>query len=176
MKIYGIYMDCLFFQEENEWFMFFILFEKQEKCWRFYYKEDVYCILLGDVFVCLVISRQYQLDKVDICFSVQEYGKFCIFDFFDVYFNIFYFGCWVICVFDLYLIGIDIEKMKLISFEIVKCFFLKIEYSDFLVKNKDEQIDYFYYLWLMKESFIKQEGKGLLFLLDFFLVCLYQDG
>ncbi len=78
MKIYGIYMDRPLSQEETERFMSFISPEKREKCRRFYHKEDAHRTLLGDVLVRSVISGQYQLDKSDIRFSAQEYGKPCI--------------------------------------------------------------------------------------------------
>ncbi|WP_338732256.1 4'-phosphopantetheinyl transferase [Bacillus subtilis] len=176
MKIYGIYMDRPLSQEENERFMTFISPEKREKCRRFYHKEDAHRTLLGDVLVRSVISRQYQLDKSDIRFSTQEYGKPCIPDLPDAHFNISHSGRWVIGAFDSQPIGIDIEKTKPISLEIAKRFFSKTEYSDLLAKDKDEQTDYFYHLWSMKESFIKQEGKGLSLPLDSFSVRLHQDG
>lgn len=110
MKIYGIYMDRPLSQEENERFMSFISPEKREKCRRFYHKEDAHRTLLGDVLVRSVISRQYQLDKSDIRFSTQEYGKPCIPDLPDAHFNISHSGRWVICAFDSQPIGIDIEK------------------------------------------------------------------
>lgn len=137
MKIYGIYMDRPLSQEENERFMSFISPEKREKCRRFYHKEDAHRTLLGDVLVRSVISRQYQLDKSDIRFSTQEYGKPCIPDLPDAHFNISHSGRWVICAFDSQPIGIDIEKTKPISLEIAKRFFSKTEYSDLLAKDKE---------------------------------------
>lgn len=176
MKIYGMYMDRPLSQEETERLMSFISPEKREKCRRFYHKEDAHRTLLGDVLVRSVISGQYQLDKADIRFSAQEYGKPCIPDLPNAHFNISHSGRWVVCAFDSQPIGIDIEKMKPISLEIAKRFFSKTEYSDLLAKNKDEQTVYFYHLWSMKESFIKQEGKGLSLPLDSFSVRLHQDG
>ncbi|WP_087993061.1 4'-phosphopantetheinyl transferase [Bacillus vallismortis] len=176
MKIYGIYMDRPLSQEETERFMSFVSPEKREKCRRFYHKEDAHRTLLGDVLVRSVISGQYQLDKSGIRFSAQEYGKPCIPDLPDAHFNISHSGRWIICAFDSQPIGIDIEKTKPISLDIAKRFFSKTEYSDLSAKNKDEQTDYFYHLWSMKESFIKQEGKGLSLPLDSFSVRLHQDG
>lgn len=50
------------------------------------------------------------MDKSDIRFSTQEYGKPCIPDLPDAHFNISHSGRWVICAFDSQPIGIDIEK------------------------------------------------------------------
>ncbi|MEC1602212.1 4'-phosphopantetheinyl transferase family protein [Bacillus halotolerans] len=176
MKIYGIYMDRPLSQAESDRLMSFVSAEKREKCRRFYHKEDAHRTLLGDVLVRSVISEQYQLNKADIRFSAQEYGKPCIPDLPNAHFNISHSGHWVIGAFDSDPIGVDIEKMKPISLGIAERFFSKKEYSDLLSKHKDEQNDYFYHLWSMKESFIKQEGKGLSLPLDSFSVRLHEDG
>lgn len=169
-------MDRPLSQAESDRLMSFVSAEKREKCRRFYHKEDAHRTLLGDVLVRSVISGQHQLDKADIRFSAQEYGKPFIPDLPDAHFNISHSGRWIVCAFDSQPIGIDIEKMKPISLDIAKRFFSKTEYSDLLAKNKDEQTDYFYHLWSMKESYIKQEGKGLSLPLDSFSVRLHQDG
>ncbi|MED4829453.1 4'-phosphopantetheinyl transferase superfamily protein [Bacillus atrophaeus] len=176
MKIYGICMERPLKQHETDRLMSFVSAEKREKCGRFYHEEDAHRTLLGDVLVRSVISEKYGVNKAGIDFFTQEYGKPYAPAFPDIDFNISHSGRWVICAIDAEPIGADIEKMKPISLDIAKRFFSETEYRDLLSTHKDEQISYFYHLWSMKESFIKQAGKGLSLPLDSFSVRLRQDG
>ncbi|MBY8913494.1 4'-phosphopantetheinyl transferase superfamily protein [Bacillus sp. YC2] len=176
MKIYGVYMDRPLSAEESERMMSVVSAEKREKCRRFYHEEDAHRTLIGDVLVRTVIGHENGLDPAAVTFSVQEYGKPYIPSLPAVHFNISHSGRWIVCAVDSAPIGIDIEKLKPGTIDIAKRFFSQTEYNDLQAKHPDEQTDYFYHLWSMKESFIKQAGKGLSLPLDSFSVRLQEDG
>nr|AXN89987.1 phosphopantetheinyl transferase [Bacillus subtilis] len=175
MKIYGVYMDRPLSAGEEDRMMAAVSAEKREKCRRFYHKEDAHRTLIGDMLIRTAAAKAYGLDPAGISFSVQEYGKPYIPALPDMHFNISHSGRWIVCAVDSKPIGIDIEKMKPGTIDIAKRFFSPTEYSDLQAKHPDQQTDYFYHLWSMKESFIKQAGKGLSLPLDSFSVRLKDD-
>ncbi|ALZ61756.1 4'-phosphopantetheinyl transferase sfp [Bacillus cereus] len=59
-------------------------------------------------------------------------------------------------------VGIDIEKISEIeALKLAKEFFSADEFYDISNMNSDEQINCFFDLWTLKESYIKTIGKGL---------------
>jgi 4'-phosphopantetheinyl transferase len=72
-------------------------------------------------------------------------------------------------------VGIDVEEIKPIDFDIAKRFFSSNEHRQFLQQPEDKKLAFFYDIWTMKEAVIKAEGKGLSIPLDSFTV-LAQEG
>ncbi|MEH7856414.1 4'-phosphopantetheinyl transferase superfamily protein, partial [Bacillus thuringiensis] len=71
-------------------------------------------------------------------------------------------GEWVICTTANFNVGIDIEKVSEIEvLKLAKEFFSADEFYDISNMNSDEQINCFFDLWTLKESYIKTIGKGL---------------
>ncbi|MDL2246771.1 4'-phosphopantetheinyl transferase superfamily protein [Methanobrevibacter sp. OttesenSCG-928-K11] len=103
----------------------------------------------------------YGLNKLDITNPIIEedgYGKPYLLDFEDVFFNISHSFNYVACGISNKPIGVDIEYIKPIDFEITNMFFFKKEYDYILnSKNKNEA---FYKIWVLKESFAKMMGLG----------------
>ena len=60
------------------------------------------------------------------------------------------------------------ESISPIDLSIASNFFSRKECSDLFNLPNKEQRDYFFRLWVLKESFIKAEGKGLSIPLDSF--------
>lgn len=56
---------------------------------------------------------------------------------------------------------IDIEQIKAIDFKIAERHFSHKEICDLNEKQNSEELEYFYNLWTLKESYIKACGKGL---------------
>ncbi|PEX36843.1 4'-phosphopantetheinyl transferase [Bacillus cereus] len=95
-------------------------------------------------------------------FKYNEYGKPFVENFSDFHFNLSHSGEWVVCTTANFNVGIDIEKVSEIeALKLAKEFFSADEFYDISNMNSDEQINYFYDLWTLKESYIKTIGKGL---------------
>lgn len=59
-------------------------------------------------------------------------------------------------------IGIDIEKIKKINFNIAKRFYTEKEYKSIIsLPTYTERLHHFYTLWTLKESYVKAIGMGL---------------
>jgi len=65
-------------------------------------------------------------------------------------------------------LGVDIEEIKQIDMKIAERFFSPQEYRDLMEQQVSQQLEYFFKLWSLKESYIKAEGKGLSIPLDSF--------
>lgn len=76
-------------------------------------------------------------------------------------FNISHSAQWVVCAINNNSIGIDIEKIKKINYEgISKRFFTKQEHELICSDITINKLNLFYKIWTLKESYIKEQGKG----------------
>lgn len=74
-------------------------------------------------------------------------------------------------------IGIDIQKVENIEFlQLAKRFFNKDEYNFLKSLKGDERISSFYEIWTLKESYIKNIGKGLSLPLNSFSIINTKSG
>jgi 4'-phosphopantetheinyl transferase len=90
-------------------------------------------------------------------------------DYSNLHFNISHSGDYVVVAFSDCPVGIDIEKNKGNRLKVAQRFFTQQELNDlFLFAEEQEQVDYFYQLWTLKESYMKAIGKGISMSLDSF--------
>lgn len=134
--------------------------EKKQKIEKFRFKEDFLRSLYGDILARKLIANRIGIKSKNIKFYQNLNGKPYVFGKAGVYFNISHSKDWVVCVISKYECGIDIEKIKNIDMSIAERFFSKNEYKTLLYKKGKEQIELFYDLWTLKESYIKWKGKG----------------
>lgn len=135
--------------------------EKKKKIDRSRFIEDRYRCLLGDLIARYAICKRMNLSNNQLRFSNNPYGKPLLLNSKDIHFNLSHSGDWVVCSVDCFPVGIDVEEIKPIDYDIAKRFFSKEEYHDLMKKNEDKKLTYFYKLWTLKESYIKAVGKGL---------------
>lgn len=144
--------------------------QKKERIVRFVHKEDAYRSLLADVLLRTILHDQLQLRDDEILFGRNEYGKPYLINRNDIFFNISHSGDWVGCAIGQKPIGIDIEYIQPIDLNIAKRFFSPDEYSALQRQPPENRLDFFYYLWTLKESYIKAVGKGLAIPLNSFTI------
>lgn len=132
--------------------------------------EDAVRSLVGELLVKYAIGMMTNLPHHLIRFSVNAYGK----PFLDgndaVCFNVSHAGDWVVCAIDADDVGIDVEKMQVIDFQIARQFFSAMEYMQLLASPPSLRLDYFFDIWTLKESMIKADGRGLSLALDSFSI------
>lgn len=103
-----------------------------------------------------IYNKEYTIKK-------DENGKPKFQDIEGFHFNISHSGDWVICAFSNYEIGIDIEKIDEVNLSIAKKYFNIDEYNVLLnINNSADKKSFFYTLWTLKESYLKNLGIGIM--------------
>ena len=91
----------------------------------------------------------------------------------ELFFNLSHSGDNVICSFADSAIGCDIEKIGEINLKIANRFFADKEKSFiFSTEDETEQLNRFYRIWTLKESYMKYSGKGFSQGLTSFEICI----
>jgi len=94
-----------------------------------------------------------------------------------LYFNLSHSGNWVLLGLSDSTIGVDVEQVRRINFNIARRFFSSRECEDlFSISDINNRTDYFFTLWSLKESYIKAEGMGLSIPLDSFSIIKSTSG
>jgi len=135
--------------------------EKKQRIQRFHRFEDAQRTILGDILARYAICIKTGVKNKDLIFSTNQYGKPILPEPNGIHFNISHSGNCVVCAVDEKAVGVDIEVIKPIDFNIAERFFSKAEYLTLINQPKEMQMKYFYMIWTLKESYIKAEGKGL---------------
>lgn len=151
-----------------DYFMSYLPEDKQKRIKKYSKIEDTQRTLIADVLIRTLICCKLDIDNKDIFFDTNEYGKPFLIGFNNFYFNISHSGDWVVCAINNLPIGIDIEHIHIIDFNIAKEFFSKEEYHTLINLDISQRLSYFYQLWTLKESYIKALGKGVSIPLDSF--------
>lgn len=144
--------------------------EKKERINRFHRFEDAQRTLLSDVLARYAICKRLGVRNRDLVFGANEYGKPVLHEPNRTHFSISHSGNWVVCAVDDSAVGIDVEMIKPIGFEIAERFFSKDEFISLINQPEEMKLAYFYMIWTLKESYIKAEGKGLSIPLNSFTI------
>lgn len=147
-----------------------ISLDKKERVEKFFRKEDAVRCLLADLLIRYILIKNFRLHSKDISFQYTAYGKPSLKSFDNIHFNVSHSGKWIVCVTDDQPVGIDIELIKPVDLEIAEHYFSAAEKQQLFSFPASKQTSFFYELWTLKESFIKQHGKGLSIPLDSFSV------
>ena len=135
--------------------------EKKDLIKSFRRVQDAQMSLVGDVLIRYLILKRTNLKNHQLLFHKNNFGKPYLVNQEGIHFNISHSGRWIIGGISNNALGIDIEKVQIIDFELAKRFFSKKEYSELIKKNNRQKLEYFFDLWTLKESYIKFIGKGL---------------
>ena len=106
------------------------------------------------------VSRLYRIGAPELSRDKGKYGKPCFRIHPEVRFNISHSGDLVICAVSDFEIGIDIqEKSRMNTDRIAKKIMSSAEHKKYL--ESSERQDFFYRVWVMKESYVKWTGDGI---------------
>lgn len=106
------------------------------------------------------VSRLYRIGVPELSRDKGKYGKPCFRIHPEVRFNISHSGDLVICAVSDFEIGIDIqEKSRMNTDRIAKKVMSSAEHKKYL--ESSERQDFFYRVWVMKESYVKWTGDGI---------------
>lgn len=172
VHMYWLHMDYEMHEEEMLDLLEFVSLEKRAKVKKYRFIKDAQRTLLGDVLARYLICHKTGVVNTGLCFENNAYGKPQLITPPFVHFNISHSGEWVVAAVSSYPVGIDVEEIKEAPLVISNRFFSKDERLTLFKESKHCQNEAFYYLWTLKESYIKAEGKGLFMKLDTFTVGL----
>ena len=106
------------------------------------------------------VSRLYRIGVPELSRDKGEHGKPCFRIHPEVRFNISHSGDLVICAVSDFETGLDIqEKSRMNTDRIAKKVMSPVEHKKYL--ESSERQDFFYRVWVMKESYVKWTGDGI---------------
>jgi 4'-phosphopantetheinyl transferase len=161
MKLYALYINQSIPSQLFNSLLPLVSIERRQKIYKFIRKEDADRSLIADILLREALIENLKIENDAIFFNYGNNGKPCLINHESINFNISHSGNWVVCAINNHEVGIDIEKIDDIDFDIAKSFFSEKEYIDLMKKDINKRKDYFYDLWTLKESYIKACGKGL---------------
>ena len=127
----------------------------------FLHVEDALRSLAGDWLARSVLSEKLHLNFSEILIDHDENGKPFYNSSSGIHFNISHSGDWSVCAVSELPVGIDIEMVQPIDLSIAKDCFTENEFKTMTgFADKTEQLDYFYTIWTIKESYLKAIGSG----------------
>ncbi|AIQ13248.1 hypothetical protein PDUR_16035 [Paenibacillus durus] len=137
--------------------------KKRDKLSKYRRKEDLYRSLLGELLVRVTACQYIGCKNEAIRFVYNRYGKPFLAEYPSFSFNLSHSGSWAVIIWDhrQQALGVDVEEIKPIHMEIAERFFADTEYRDLVIKQGKDQLEYFFRLWTLKESYVKAMGKGL---------------
>lgn len=138
-------------------------FSEKEKIYKFKKSQDAKTSLISRYLLRKVVSLFVRVKPDNLVLGENkynrptlEYPKICGLDF-----NVTHSGDWIAIAVNKYgRVGIDVEEIKPIDLSIAKNIYT-IEELHYLYEQSGQEIENFYKIWTLKESFIKAVGEGL---------------
>ncbi|EPC8410311.1 MULTISPECIES: 4'-phosphopantetheinyl transferase family protein [Bacillus] len=172
MKIYAVKITDID-EEKIERLSLLVTSDKRNKIKNFVNKKDKIRSLIGELLVIFAIGEELNIERKNITFEKNKYGKPYIKEYSNFNFNISHSGDFIVCATDDASIGIDIEEIKHIEYvDIARNFFTTIEWDYIAKEDSYDPLSRFYQVWVLKESYIKCCGMGLSIPLKSFSICI----
>lgn len=123
--------------------------------------EDALRSLAGEWLTRLALSEKLHLNMFEIMIDYGKNGKPYLNSHSGLHFNVSHSADWSVCAVSALPVGIDIEIVQPIDFSFAKDCFTENEFETMTgLADKTEQLDYFYTIWTIKESYLKAIGSG----------------
>jgi len=172
VDIYVIRIDEPIEDEAYNQLLLCVSKSKRERIKRFHFIEDAKRTLYGELIVRYLACNILKVPNNKIIINQNEFGKPFLYGYPNFYFNISHSGAWVVCAISKKAVGVDVEVIKPIDLSIAERFFSEIEKQNLLKLEDKSQVEFFYDLWTLKESYIKCRGKGLSIALNSFSIVI----
>ena len=143
--------------------------ERRERAARFRNRQGAVNMLAGEALARHMVCARAGLKNEQLVIAPDQHGKPQIVGVPGLHFNVSHSGDLVVCALSDDPIGADIELIRTANLRIAERFFRDDEYK-YLISYTDSLDAAFFRIWTMKESYIKQLGKGLGIALDSFSV------
>ena len=132
-----------------------------EKLTNFKHLNNMQRSLWGEILLRTYLSDKINLKPNQIIFNTNDKGKPFLKEN-SIHFNITHSGDWVLAAFSNDIVGIDVELIHKVNYDIATRFFSTKECNDlFNIIDDEARKSYFFDLWTLKESYLKAIGTGL---------------
>jgi len=132
-----------------------------EKLINFKHSTNMQRSLWGEILLRKYLSDKINLKSDKISFETNDKGKPFLKNN-PIHFNITHSGDWVLAAFSNDVVGIDVELIHKVNYDIATRFFSTKECNDlFNIIDDEARKSYFFDLWTLKESYLKAIGTGL---------------
>ncbi len=175
--IYVLFADTTPLNDEKVYAYFYnkASKERREKADNLKLKKDKNLCIGASALINTFLSEKNIFPK-DIEYAKGENGKPYFKNLPHIHFNISHSDNVVMAVFADSETGCDIEKIRRADIKLAERFFHENEYLEIAKKEtEDEKNNTFFRLWTLKESYIKQSGKGLSVPLNSFCINLCEN-
>lgn len=162
VEVYAIkILEVQKFLDHKETMLSLVDEKRRERILKFKFNNDAQRSLLGDMMLRFIISQKLNLDNDKINFTISDKGKSSLKDHPELHFNVSHAGNWAVAAFSEQNVGIDVEIIKNIKYNIAEQFFSSVEIMALNKLEGKDKLEFFFILWTMKESYLKYTGKGL---------------
>lgn len=135
--------------------------DHQNNIKRLHNLEDKLRSSIGVLLLNYILINRMKIKEKNIVIKRDVYGKPYLTDYKNIEFNISHSGNKVVCVVNKEPMGIDIEHMVKINVdEIVPLLTLQEQTLLNRTQEPESRLKLFYYLWTIKESYLKAKGNG----------------
>jgi 4'-phosphopantetheinyl transferase len=138
--------------------------ERMDKSNKFIHQKDKNLCIGVEILLNHALNMMGILDPV---FDRDKYGKPYLKNYQDVHFNLSHSENYVACAVSDSPVGVDIEYIHDVDLDIAKNYFYDQEY-EYVINSPN--IDAFFKLWVLKESYMKMTGLGFRLGLDEFSI------
>lgn len=151
--------------------------ERRQQAARFVHQADAYRSVLGEALARVTLGKWTGARPGELVFIRNTYGKPSLISHPELPFNVSHSGDWVAVISGGHApLGVDVEKVSPIDMKIAERFFSPLESRMLAAEPTEQQLETFYRLWTLKESYIKAIGMGLSMPLDSFSMRRGMDG
>jgi 4'-phosphopantetheinyl transferase len=118
VEIYAVRIDELVGQDVYQKLLSYVSEEEREQIKQFHFIKDAKRTLYAELLVRCLACERLKLVNRELVIACNEFGKTFLQGYPDFHFNISHSGNWAVCVISAKEVGVDIEKIKPIDFDI----------------------------------------------------------
>jgi len=135
--------------------------ERRQRIKRFYHWQDAQRCLLAELLARYSIEETFNIPRNSMAFAKTQKDKPFVVNHPEANFNLSHSGEWIVCALSDTTVGVDVEKRQYIIPEVLALCYSKSECRILESLPESEQLDFFYSLWTIKESYVKAIGCGM---------------
>lgn len=149
--------------------------ERRNRIEKYRFMKDKVHSLFAEIILRYALWVQYGIGDNCIEFRYSQYGKPYLADYPNIYFNLSHSGNWVLCGVGGVSLGIDVEFMRENDLSIADKICTGEERYFIMGQPLEKRIETFYQIWTLKESYVKNIGRGFSIPFDTFSFCKKEE-